>query len=172
MSAPVMRVLEVADPQASATFYRDILGFTPRSADEAVPAGAVEVVLGAARVQLVPVGSAASARAGPQVAFFQVDDIVGLHAALRARGAAASEPTQVNWIKYDVFELRDPDGHTLWFGQSFDRPHQRTAEPLLEQALPVLPCDDVGGRSRITATSSASASTTSSRIWASCSGIA
>ena len=24
-----------------------------------------------------------------------------------------------NWIKYRMFEVRDPDGHVLWFGQSF-----------------------------------------------------
>jgi hypothetical protein len=39
--------------------------------------------------------------------------------------------------------LRDPDGHTLWFGRSYDQPCGPAARPLLEKALPELPCNDV-----------------------------
>ncbi|HEX9108624.1 MAG TPA: VOC family protein, partial [Longimicrobiales bacterium] len=138
MSAPVMRSLEVVNPAASAAFYRDVLGFAVRSApDEAQP----ELGLGPATIRLVPPtpGSAVT----PQVVFFQVENLAGLHASVSARGAAPSAPARVNWIKHEVFELRDPDGHTLWFGESFDRPHSPVAEPMLQQALPVLPCSDV-----------------------------
>jgi len=39
-----------------------------------------------------------------------------------ARGGAPSELEKVNWIKMQVFQVRDPDGHTVWFGQSFQQP--------------------------------------------------
>ncbi len=43
-----------------------------------------------------------------------------------------------------MFEIRDPDGHGLWFGQSF---HQPSPDPgpqgQLEKALPELPTNDV-----------------------------
>lgn len=141
VTAPAVRVLEVADVGASQAFYRDVLGFELRSTGaDADPRAATELARGPARLQLVPV----SARPGTrQVVFFQVADLASLHARLQARGAAPSERTRVNWIKYEVFELRDPDDHTLWFGQSFDRPYESGAEPMLEKALPMLPCQDV-----------------------------
>ena len=43
----------------------------------------------------------------------------------------------------EMFDVRDPDGHTLWFGQSFDQPHRPGPPPMLEKALPELPLDDV-----------------------------
>ena len=141
VAAPAVRVLEVVDVRASEAFYRDILGFElRRPGADADTRTATELALGPARLQLVPVSAHPSTR---QVVFFQVDDVAALHAALRARGAAPSERTRVNWIKYEVFELRDPDDHTLWFGQSFDRPYERGSEPMLEKALPMLPCEDV-----------------------------
>jgi uncharacterized glyoxalase superfamily protein PhnB len=42
-----------------------------------------------------------------------------------------------------MFEIRDPDGHTLWFGQSYDKPHQAVPAPMMRKALPELPFDDV-----------------------------
>jgi uncharacterized glyoxalase superfamily protein PhnB len=67
-----------------------------------------------------------------------------MHAAIRVRGGAPSEMEKVNWIKMRMFEIRDPDGHALWFGQSYDKPHTRGAAPMMRQALPELPFDDVG----------------------------
>src|SRR5262249_16713924 len=45
--------------------------------------------------------------------------------------------------KMQMFEIRDPDGNTLWFGQSYDKPTGPTLAPLLLQALPELPFNDV-----------------------------
>jgi uncharacterized glyoxalase superfamily protein PhnB len=42
-----------------------------------------------------------------------------------------------------MFEVRDPDGHVLWFGQSFHQPDQPAPPPMLLQALPNMPLDDV-----------------------------
>jgi uncharacterized glyoxalase superfamily protein PhnB len=49
----------------------------------------------------------------------------------------------VNWIKMQMFQIRDPDGHTLWFGQSYDNPHSPKPAPMLQHTLPELPFDDV-----------------------------
>jgi catechol 2,3-dioxygenase-like lactoylglutathione lyase family enzyme len=111
---PVMRCIGVADTARSILFYRDVLGFEVRE-----QAGIVEAVYGPARIQLgrrEPRGSA--------ILFFQAGDVDAMHAAIRARGGAPSEPEKVNWIKMRMFEIRDPDGHTLWFGESYDKPHQ------------------------------------------------
>jgi uncharacterized glyoxalase superfamily protein PhnB len=61
-----------------------------------------------------------------------------------ARGGAASELEKVNWIKRQVFQTRDPDGHMLWFAQSFQEP-DRPKDPSrqLMQMLPGLPLSDV-----------------------------
>src|SRR5262245_2109364 len=42
-----------------------------------------------------------------------------------------------------MFELRDPDGHTIWFGQSYDQPDIPPRSNMMQQALPELPFDDV-----------------------------
>ena len=42
-----------------------------------------------------------------------------------------------------MFEIRDPDGHTLWFGQSYDEPCSPRPAPMMERALPELPFNDV-----------------------------
>jgi hypothetical protein len=75
--------------------------------------------------------------------FFETDEIAAMHAAIRARGGQASAIEKVNWIKMRVFQVRDPDGHTLWFGQSHDAPDQRASQHGLRQIMPVLPCGDV-----------------------------
>lgn len=61
-----------------------------------------------------------------------------------ARGGKVSELEQVNWIKMRVFQIQDPDGHTLWFAQSFQEPDRALdAARQLRQALPMLPLSDV-----------------------------
>ncbi len=79
--------------------------------------------------------------------FFPTDDVVAMHTAVRTRGGEPSGLEKVNWIKMRMFEIRDPDGHTLWFGQSFDEPdpHQLGKRPMLEKIMPELPLDDVPG---------------------------
>jgi catechol 2,3-dioxygenase-like lactoylglutathione lyase family enzyme len=131
--APVMRCVGVADTARSILFYRDVLGFEVREQGDTV-----EAVYGPARIQFGTPEPRPSA-----ILFFQADDVDAMHAAIRARGGAPSEPEKVNWIKMRMFEIRDPDGHTLWFGQSYDRPHQPGVSAMMRQALPQLPFDDV-----------------------------
>ncbi len=143
LTAPVSRALAVSDPARAAAFYRDMLGFEERpvGTDTGVSAAA-ELVRGPARIQLVAATDAA-APTSPGVVFFETDDVAGLRAAVVARGGDPTPRTRVNRIKFEVFEVRDPDGHVLWFGESFDRPGLERPEAMLLDVLPELPCDDI-----------------------------
>jgi uncharacterized glyoxalase superfamily protein PhnB len=130
--APVMRFIGVADPTRSMLFYRDILGFEVRG-----QSGSIEVIYGPASLQFAAQDSA------PAILFFETGDVDAMHAAILARGGTPSQPEKVNWIKMRMFEIRDPDGHILWFGQSYDRPHTPVPSPMMQKALPELPFGDV-----------------------------
>lgn len=146
---PVSRHLAVADLERSIAFYRDVLGFDVRhiAHGDNVPAEA-EAVYGAARLQLGTQATAYDSTLqerprGSAVVFFQTDDLEAMREAIRARGGEPSGIENANWIKMSVFELRDPDGHVLWFAQSYHQPDTPRPTALLEQALPELPLADV-----------------------------
>jgi predicted enzyme related to lactoylglutathione lyase len=148
VASPVMRFLHVADIGRSVAFYRGVLGFQIRE-DES----GVEAVMGPARIRFGGAGFAPTDRETSQkrrsaILFLQSDDVDALHAAVRARGGKPSGIEKVNWIKMRMFEIRDPDGNVLWFGQSFhkqqDSPSRRDQQPQgMRAALPELPFDDV-----------------------------
>ncbi|MGH7676711.1 MAG: VOC family protein [Gemmatimonadales bacterium] len=147
--APVSRHLAVADVDRSIAFYRDVLGFDARPvpAGDGVPA-AVEALSGPARIQLDRRDEAYDSTGqrrprGSAILFFQTDDVAAMRNAVLARGGAASELEKVNWIKMRIFQIRDPDGHVLWFGQSFAEPVPQRPEPMLREILPELPLADV-----------------------------
>ncbi len=148
VASPVMRFLPVADLIRSTAFYRDVLGFQIRDAEDSV-----EAVMGPARIRFdqggyAPADWSKSKAPGSAILFLQSEGLEALHTAVRARGGKPSEIERVNWIKMRVFEIRDPDGNVLWFGQSYhvhqDSPSRRDGQPHgLRQALPALPFDDV-----------------------------
>lgn len=148
--SPVSRHLSVADVDRSIAFYRDVLGFDarPLPRGDGLPAIA-EMVSGPARIQLATEATAYDSTGGQRprgaaILFFETDDVAGLRAGIVARGGKASEIEKVNWIKMRVFQIADPDGHTLWFAQSFqerDQPVDPTRQ--LRQLLPALPLSDV-----------------------------
>jgi uncharacterized glyoxalase superfamily protein PhnB len=139
--APVMRHLGTTNADRAIAFYRDVLGF------DAVQER--EVVCGPARIRFTEedwdLYNTQSGRKGSAIVFFQTADVAALHAVVKARGGAPTELEKVNWIKMQMFQIQDPDGHTLWFGQSFDQPCEPTPKPALEKALPMLPLNDVAG---------------------------
>jgi predicted enzyme related to lactoylglutathione lyase len=148
---PVMRFLPVADVKRSVAFYRDVLGFEIKSQEGE---GGIEAILGPARIRFGMEGySPADAfqtprPSGSAILFLQADDVTATHSAVRRRGGFPSEIERVNWIKMRMFEIRDPDGNVLWFGQSYhkdqDSPTRRGSQPHgLMQALPELPFDSV-----------------------------
>lgn len=147
---PVSRHLSVADVERSIAFYRDVLGFVPH----AVPRGddlpaLAEVVSGPARIQISTELTARDSTGverprGAAIIYLETDDVAGMRQEVVRRGGAPSELEKVNWIKMRVFQIADPDGHTLWFGQSSQQPDRpKDPERQLLQALPVLPLSDV-----------------------------
>jgi len=144
--APVSRLLGATDLTRTSVFYRDVLGFEIRRS--AGDTSSIEAVLGQARLHFGSSDYGANdwhepRPPGSAVLFFETDDVEGVHAAARARGGTPTGLEKVNGIKMCVFEIRDPDGHTLWFGQSFDEPDAPKPQGLLEQAMPELPFSDV-----------------------------
>lgn len=138
--APVSRTLAVGDVAHSVAFYCGVLGFESRP-----PA----VVSGPARIELVVANSAPDSTGamrprGAALVFFQMDDVAGFREAVVGRGGSPTELEKVNWIKMRVFQIHDPDGHTLWFAQSFQEP-DRPKDPSrqLMHMLPGLPLSDV-----------------------------
>jgi catechol 2,3-dioxygenase-like lactoylglutathione lyase family enzyme len=139
-----MRFVGVSDPARAAAFYRDILGFEIRSQE-----GATEAHHGPARLRFgahgyPPDNWDTPLEPGAAMLFFQAGDVAAMRAAIEARGGRPGGIQKVNWIKMRMFEIRDPDGNVLWFGQTYAEPETPPEKPpLLRQALPELPVDNV-----------------------------
>jgi len=138
-----MRLIGVRDTARSIVFYRDVLGFEVRER-----AGIIEAVSGTARLQFgtndFPPGDWENPLSpGSAILFFETDDVAGMRSMISAHGGKPSEIERINRIKMSVFELRDPDDHVLWFGQSYDFPDVPPKQRMLQQIMPGLPLDDV-----------------------------
>ncbi|MCU0636737.1 MAG: VOC family protein [Gemmatimonadaceae bacterium] len=121
--SPVSRVIGTRDPARARAFWCDVLGF------EAAPAAddpaAFELRSGEARIRIgghdwAPDFSGDAQAPGSAMLHFEVDDVEDMRTALLARGAPASAIEKVYWLKFRMFEVRDPDGHVLWFGQTYN----------------------------------------------------
>ena len=144
ITAPVNRTLGARHYDRTVAFWRDVLGF---EVSEPTSEGHVELTSGRARIHVGDVDVAPDlAKEGPPgtaIVFFDTDDVEAMQALIRTRGGQPTQLENVNWIKRRVFEVRDPDGHVIWFGQSYhqqspDRPHR-----MISRIMPELPCDDV-----------------------------
>ena len=147
--APLSRLLGVADLERSTAFYHDVLGFAvqPRPGSNG-SAAHIEATHGPARIQLTredraPDSTGVERPRGAAVLFLQVDDVAAWQKLIAARGGRPSEREKVNWIKMEMFQLRDPDGHTLWFGQSCQQPGQERPAPMMRTIMPQFPVADV-----------------------------
>jgi catechol 2,3-dioxygenase-like lactoylglutathione lyase family enzyme len=56
-----------------------------------------------------------------QVFYFNSDNLVALHQEFKSRGVEVSD-LRVTVYRMKEFEVRDPDGYWLWFGQDTDEP--------------------------------------------------
>jgi catechol 2,3-dioxygenase-like lactoylglutathione lyase family enzyme len=56
-----------------------------------------------------------------QIYYFYPDDVTALHAAWKAGGLSVTD-LRVTVYGMKEFELRDPDGYWLWFGQNTPEP--------------------------------------------------
>jgi uncharacterized glyoxalase superfamily protein PhnB len=145
ITAPTSRYLGTRDVARAVKFWRDVLGFEVRGS---TADGATELVSGEAYIRLdqsdeAPDRSGPGRPPGAAIVFFQTNDVEAMHAAVRARGGEPSELEKVNWIKMRVFQVRDPDGHTLWFAQSYNVDFPPRPRGMMYQAMPGLPFDDV-----------------------------
>jgi catechol 2,3-dioxygenase-like lactoylglutathione lyase family enzyme len=142
--APVSRWLGARDVDRTVTFWRDVLGFKVKQHGEQ----GVELISGRARIHFGDLDSAPDFSSegrppGSAIVFFDTDDVEAMHAAIRQRGGQPSDLEKVNWIKRRVFEIRDPDGHTIWFGQSYHVKSPERPRPMMSRIMPELPCDNV-----------------------------
>jgi uncharacterized glyoxalase superfamily protein PhnB len=119
-------MLNVADIERSLRFYQEIADFNLRSPREAVEqwrwghiqSGDCELMLseaGGPAPQLSPTDGPEE-DGWPVIYYFYPEDVVALHAELHEKGFAVSD-LRVTFYGMKEFELRDPDGHLLWFGQ-------------------------------------------------------
>jgi hypothetical protein len=56
-----------------------------------------------------------------QVFYFNSNNLVALHQEFKSRGVAVTD-LRVTVYQMKEFEVRDPDGYWLWFGQETDEP--------------------------------------------------
>ena len=136
--APAMRFVPVSNLETSHAFYSETLGFTEKELQADYGTGAkVEMSLGPAHIQLCP--REGDAPFESEIFFFESDHVSELRNSVEQRGARPSKLHRVNWIKMEMFEVRDPDGNVIWFGQSFNEPDKEQPRPMLEKSLPHLP---------------------------------
>ena len=145
--SPVSRRIAVTDVQRSIGFYRDVLGFKAQPVRETYGHRVdAEVIRETARLQL---GLKTNGeRLTPAIVFFETDDVAAMRNDVAARGGTPSPLQRVNWIKMEMFEVRDPDANALWFGKSFHIAptidlHTPPGKGQLLQILPELPLSDV-----------------------------
>ena len=147
--SPMSRFIGVADEDTTVAFYRDILGFRVEDVhDDAGNRIAAKIINGPAEIELgaddyTPVYPMQKRPRGSSILFFQTDDVAGMRESIIARGGRPSELEKVNWIKMEMFQMDDPDGHMLWFGQSYQQSDKSRPQSQLLQALPNLPLSDV-----------------------------
>ncbi len=105
-------ILLVADPAASAEFYRDLLGVEPAEQSPTfamfpLPSGPGLGLWSSATVEPPPSGAS-----GASELCFMEPDVDGVHAAWVRRGVRiAQPPTELDFGR--TFVALDPDGHRL-----------------------------------------------------------
>jgi len=143
ITAPVSRVLGARDVDRAVAFWCDVLGFEVSGPTD----DGVELRSGRARIQVGQLDVAPDlAKEGPPgsaIVFFDTNDVEAMQALIRARGGQTTQLENVNWIKRRVFEVRDPDGHVIWFGQSYHQKSPDRPRRMISRIMPELPCDDV-----------------------------
>jgi catechol 2,3-dioxygenase-like lactoylglutathione lyase family enzyme len=107
-------VLYVKDFAGSLAYYRDVLGFSGDFVWGNPPFYAV-LCLGEAAVHLNALAPAAT-----QIVCIFCSGVDALHAELAARGARIKRQPQDEPYGMREFEVSDPDGHRLVFGEALE----------------------------------------------------
>lgn len=140
-TAPVSRTLATADLDRARRFYGGLLGLTVRDLD-----GAIEATLGPVRLLVRPGADAPDstgrpAPRGTAQVFLEVRNVEAWRERIVGGGGDPGPIARVNWIKYRMFDVVDPDGHRLWLAESFRESVPDAPEPMCRLLLPVLPVD-------------------------------
>ncbi|MGE3181338.1 MAG: VOC family protein [Phycisphaerae bacterium] len=110
-------MLAVANLQRSIDFYVNALGFRVSSTwgpdDE--PCWAM-VSNGTVEIMLTVEASDDPPRAGQTIFYFYPDDVLRLHEKLSESGLVVSKVRETAYGMRE-FDMLDPDGHRLWFGE-------------------------------------------------------
>lgn len=124
-------MLNVSDVHRSLRFYQEVAGFELRSPRQAVDEWRwATIQSGDCTLMLAESGgpaphpsqiSAQGEEGWPVIYYFYPDDVVSLRGALRQKGFPVSK-LRVTFYGMKEFELHDPDGHLLWFGQEAGEP--------------------------------------------------
>ena len=107
-------------------FYHEVLGF--EVAGSRYEQGGLEWIrLHAGQAQIMFYSPMASGDMPPEIStpasmilYFQLDDLPALHAQLKAAGHAVSD-IGVTFYGMQEFEMSDPNGYTLMFGEPIDQ---------------------------------------------------
>jgi len=111
-----MPVLQVTDVTRSAAFYADVLGFTSHGTWGDPPAfcivqrGGVTIALDFAEDGTVPLNQY-------WAAYVYVSEVDALCAELKAKGAEIAREIEDTEYGCRDFDIRDPDGHLIAFGE-------------------------------------------------------
>ena len=118
----MVAILICDDVQASIKFYTDILGFTVtnrldtvgKSGWASLNNGGVQLML--ASPDYIPTPQKSEGRYSQAMYYFYPEDVASLHADLSQQGQAVTELTE-RFYGMREFEMLDPSGHVLVFGQ-------------------------------------------------------
>ncbi|MBF2098219.1 MAG: VOC family protein [Gloeomargaritaceae cyanobacterium C42_A2020_066] len=130
-------MLNVTNLERSLAFYQAVAGLTQISSAEALnqwrwaylQAGDMGLMLCESGGPPRP-ADANRRDAWEVIYYFYPTDVVALHTRLHAEGYAVSE-LRDTFYGMREFELRDPDGHLLWFGQE-----RADVPPLVDPEVP------------------------------------
>jgi uncharacterized glyoxalase superfamily protein PhnB len=130
-------VIAVQDLARSAGFYEDVLGFSVHDMGDPgwrwFQRDSCAILAG----ECPDAAPAAALGDHSYFAYIEVDGIDALHAELAGRGADLTKPLRDEPWGMREFGVRTVDGHRLMFGA-------RPGGVRTEQAIPVLPGDDLG----------------------------
>ena len=115
------------DTQATLAFYCDVLGFSVVGRmDDVGRSGWASLELGRIRLMLaspsyIETPQPRNGRLSEALYYFYVDDVVALRDSVMAKGVEATD-LAVRFYGMKEFEITDPEGHVLIFGQDTDEP--------------------------------------------------
>ena len=114
----IMPIIAVPSVDATRNFYVDTLGFqhVMGMIGKDGQLDFCTVVLGAASIMFNrAAGTPAAPGRQPVDIYLEVADVDALHATLKQKGVAISDPLTMQWWGDRTFKVLDPNGYEIWF---------------------------------------------------------